>query len=174
MIVLGKLCGSTDRHEGRESRSIRSVCPGMRTRIVPLSISAFRNLFSMSSWTLGTFASLAREPSSELVWSDSVNSGCSLMVIEGWGSRGSGGDTWRVARNASSVSESETGSRAKAGTGWLKKSDVVRRTETASVYSASNWMSGGPAWCFESGRIRAFERRGADDPSVTDSMKMGS
>jgi hypothetical protein len=92
----------------------------------------------MSSWTLGTFASFAREPSNELVWSESVNSGCSLMVTDGCGSLKSGGDTLSVARNASSVSESETGSRAKAGTGWLKKSDVVRRMDTASVYSASN------------------------------------
>lgn len=123
---------------------------------------------------MGTFASFAREPSKELVWSDSVNSGCSLMVIDGWGSPGSGGDTLRVARNSSSVSESETGSRAKAGTGWLKKSDVVRRTDIASVYSASNWISGGPVWCFESGKIRAFERRGADVPRVTESIKMRS
>ena len=174
MIELKELYGSTDRHTGCESRSIRSACPGMLIRIVPRSMSAFRSLFSMSSWTLGTFASLAREPSNELVWSDSVNSGCSLMVIDGCGSCGSGGDTLSVARNASSVSESETGSRAKAGRGWLKKSDVVRRTDTASVYCASNWISGGPAWCFESGRIRAFESRGADVPSVTDSIKMGS
>lgn len=123
---------------------------------------------------MGTLASFAREPSNELVWSDSVNSGCSLMVIDGCGSLGSGGETLRVARNASSVSESDTGSRAKAGTGWLKKSDVVRRTDIASVYSASNWISGGPAWCFGRGRIRAFERRGADVPSVTESMKMRS
>lgn len=128
----------------------------------------------MSSWTLGTFASFAREPSKELVWSDSVNSGCSLMVTAGCGSLGSGGDTLRVARNSSSVSESETGNRAKAGTGWLKKSDVVSRTETVSVYSASNWISGGPVWSFEHGRIRAFERHGADIPRVTESMNMRS
>ena len=125
---------------------------------------------------MGTFASFAREPSNELVWSERANSGCSLIVTDGFGSRGSGGDTLSVARNASSVSESETGSRAKAGTGWLKKSDVVSRTDIASVYSTSNWISGGPVWVwgFESGTIRAFERRGADVPSVTESIKTRS